>query len=447
MNARYKEHELSYVLRDADAVAIVTTDLVSEYVDFVPVIERATVDPPPFLRHRIMLGASSPEGYLDRAAFDAASARVPVEEVHCRRRAVRLRDVVVLMYTSGTTAEPKGCLISHESLARTSLGIVERFDLTEDEKFWDPLPLFHMAGLLLLLSNVSAGGTFLSMTHFEPGAALRQMEAEGCTFAYPCFPTITQSILRHPDYERTDLGRVRALLDTAPPATLREIGRRIPQAVVLTSYGLTEGGGVVAFSHLDDPEQRAHRDRRPPVPGHGGADRRPRLRRGACRSARWGRSSCAAPASSTATTATPSAPPRSCAAAGSTRAISAASTRRGASPTSAAPRTCSRSEARTSPRSRSRPSSAAIPTSRSCRSSACRTTSTSRCRPPSSSSTPAGTVTEDELLDYCRGTIAAFKVPRYVRFVTDWPMSATKIQKHRLREALLVELGLDGPPA
>ena len=77
VNARYKEHELSYVLRDADVVAIVTTDLVSEYVDFVPVIERATVDPPPLLRHRIMLGASSPEGYLDRAAFDAASARVP----------------------------------------------------------------------------------------------------------------------------------------------------------------------------------------------------------------------------------------------------------------------------------------------------------------------------------------------------------------------------------
>ena len=95
----------------------------------------------------------------------------------------------------------------------------------------------------------------MSMTHFEPGAALRQMEAEGCTFTYPCFPTITQSILRHPDYERTDLGKVRALLDTAPPATLREIGTRIPQAVVLTSYGLTEGGGVVAFSHLDDPER------------------------------------------------------------------------------------------------------------------------------------------------------------------------------------------------
>ncbi len=53
------------------------------------------------------------------------------------------------------------------------------------------------------------------------------------------------------------------------------------------------------------------------------------------------------------------------------------------------------------------------------------------------------TLTETDLIDYCRGTIAAFKVPRHVRFVTEWPMSATKIQKHRLREELLRELGLD----
>ena len=52
---------------------------------------------------------------------------------------------------------------------------------------------------------------------------------------------------------------------------------------------------------------------------------------------------------------------------------------------------------------------------------------------------------EEELLDYCRGTIAAFKVPRYVRFVTEWPMSATKIQKHVLRESILQELGLEQP--
>ena len=53
---------------------------------------------------------------------------------------------------------------------------------------------------------------------------------------------------------------------------------------------------------------------------------------------------------------------------------------------------------------------------------------------------------EDELLDYCRGHDRRFKVPRYVRFVTEWPMSATKIQKHALRESILEELGLEQPP-
>jgi fatty-acyl-CoA synthase len=442
VNARYKEHELSYVLRDADAVAILTTDLVSEYVDFVPVIERAIADPPPPLRHRIMLGASSPEGFLDRSAFDDAADSVPVEDVHRRRRAVRVRDTVVLMYTSGTTAEPKGCLISHESLARTALGIVERFDLTEDEKFWDPLPLFHMAGLLLFLSNMTAGGTFMSMTHFEPGAALRQMEAEGCTFAYPCFPTITQSILRHPDYEGTDLGRVRALLDTAPPATLREIGRRIPQAVVLTSYGLTEGGGVVAFSHLDDPErERTDTGGRPfrgmevriadpdsdedvPIgevgqilvrgPGifdgyNGDPVRTAEVMRGGWlhtgdlgridgegRIAYVGRSKDMLKVG------------------GENVAALEIEAFLGSHPDVKIVQVVG------------------VPDEKYLE------------VPAAFVELDAGSsVTEEDLIGYCRGTIAAFKVPRYVRFVTEWPMSATKIQKHRLREELLVELGLD----
>jgi fatty-acyl-CoA synthase len=439
VNARYKEHELSYVLRDAGAVAIVTTDLISEYVDFVPLIGRATAEAPPLLRHRIMIGGSSPEGYLDRAAFLAHGDAVTLEELERRRHAVRVRDVALLMYTSGTTANPKGCLITHEGLVRTADGIVERFRLTEDEKFWDPLPLFHMAGLLLLLSNLRAGGTFMSMTHFQPGAALRQMEAEGCTFAYPCFPTITQSILRHPDYERTDLGRVRALLDTAPPETLREIGKRIPQAVVLTSYGLTEGGGVVSFSHLDDPErERTETGGRPfrgmevriadpetdeerPVgeigqilvrgPGlfdgyHGDPERTAEVMRDG-----WLHT-------------------------GDLGTVDAGG--------------------RIAYRGRSKDmlkvggeNVAALEIEAFLQSHpAVKIAQVVGVPDPKYIEVPAafveldaaGTCTADELLAYCRGTIAAFKVPRYVRFVDEWPMSATKIQKHRLREGLLAEL-------
>ena len=103
---------------------------------------------------------------------------------------------------------------------------------------------------------------------------------------------------------------------------------------------------------------------------------------------------------------------RRCAAAGSTRATSASSTPTGASPTAGAPRTCSRSAARTSRRWRSRRSCSAIRRSRSSRSSASPTPGTSRCRPRSWSSRPDATATEEELIAFCRGRIASFKVPR-----------------------------------
>ena len=310
VNARYKEHELSYVLRDAGAVAIVTTDLIGEYVDFVPLIERATADPPPLLRHRVMIGASSPDGYLDRTAFLACGDAVTFEELELRRHAVRVRDVALLMYTSGTTANPKGCLITHEGLVRTAVRHRGQVPAHGGREVLGSAAALPHGGAPAAPSNLEAGGTFMSMTHFEPGAALRQMEAEGCTFTYPCFPTITQSILRHPDYERTRsrqgarAARHGAAGDAARDRDADPAGRR---ADVLRTHRGRRRGRVLAPRR---PRARAHRDGRPPVRGHGGEDRRSRDRRGAAGRPGRRRSSSAGPASSTATTAIRSARPR-----------------------------------------------------------------------------------------------------------------------------------------
>jgi fatty-acyl-CoA synthase len=67
-------------------------------------------------------------------------------------------------------------------------------------------------------------------------------------------------------------------------------------------------------------------------------------------------------------------------------------------------------------------------------------TTTSSCRPPSSSSSRTATVTEEEIIAFCAGKIATFRVPRYVRFVTEWPMSGTKIKKAILREMIAADL-------
>ena len=192
---------------------------------------------------------------------------------------------------------------------------------------------------------------------------------------------------------------LRGVLDTAPPDALLAIGTADgPRPRICASYGLTEGGGVVAFSHLDDPERGARPSGGRPFAGMeiriADPETDEELAPGEVgqilvRGARPVRRVPQRPGE---------ARPRRCAAAGSTRATSASSTPTGASPTAGAARTCSRSAARTSRRSRSRRSCSATRRSRSSRSSVSPTRGTSRCRPPSSSSTPDAAATEEELI-------------------------------------------------
>jgi fatty-acyl-CoA synthase len=95
------------------------------------------------------------------------------------------------------------------------------------------------------------------MTHFDADAALRLIEREHATVVYPSFPAIAQALLNHPDYHRDTFKDVRVALNVAPADTLRDMQARMPHTVMISSYGLTEAGGVVCFNDLEDTlEQR-----------------------------------------------------------------------------------------------------------------------------------------------------------------------------------------------
>ncbi|NYE35810.1 acyl-CoA synthetase (AMP-forming)/AMP-acid ligase II [Nocardioides cavernae] len=268
VNARYKARELRHVVEDAELVALVTTDVVAEFVPFVDLLGRAFAEGrPPRLRTLVLLGRSSPEGYVDQAAWEHAGTEVTDDALDAAGRTVAPDGTAVVMYTSGTTSDPRGCPLSHRALMRTADQVGQRFDLDSEERFWDPLPLFHMAGLLPTLANLLRGGATLSMLHFDAGTALRQLVDERATFAYPAFPTITQSIIHHPGFADADLSRVRGLLESAPPETLRHVQEAFPAAKVVTSYGLTEASGVITFSHLDDPDDLRFTTSGRPFPG------------------------------------------------------------------------------------------------------------------------------------------------------------------------------------
>ena len=107
----------------------------------------------------------------------------------------------MLMYTSGTTSHPKGCLISHESLVRTGRIFGEqRFPMRHGDRMWDPLPIFHLASILPFNGCLTVGATYVGLEHFEPGAALKALEQ--CTVAFAAFDLIWAAVLDHPDFAR-----------------------------------------------------------------------------------------------------------------------------------------------------------------------------------------------------------------------------------------------------
>jgi fatty-acyl-CoA synthase len=157
----------------------------------------------------------------------------------------------MIMYTSGTTSHPKGCLISHESLVRTGRIFGEqRFPMRHGDRMWDPLPIFHLASILPFNGCLTVGATYVGLEHFEPGAALQALAQ--CTVAFAAFDLIWAAVLDHPDFASTDLSNLRLVNVNGVPERLRQFAEKTPWLTLISPYGGTEGGGVLALSHLDD---------------------------------------------------------------------------------------------------------------------------------------------------------------------------------------------------
>jgi fatty-acyl-CoA synthase len=238
VNARFKSHELSHVLDHADAGLLITSD-----------------------RFAGLTGVTALN--VDREQLEGEPR--DLAEVKAR---VRIRDPAILMYTSGTSAQPKGCLLTHEALVRHGGNVARsRFDLTAADSFWDPLPLFHCGGIVPMLGCFSLGAKYCHAGHFEPGVALRMLEDERCTVIYPAFETIWLQVLDHPGFADADLSAIRTIQSIAVPERLMQLEARMPWAAQVSSYGATECASNLTLSLPgDDYDARIHTLGHP-VPG------------------------------------------------------------------------------------------------------------------------------------------------------------------------------------
>ena len=452
INARFKAAELGYVIDDAELVTLVTTDRVSEYADFPGLLQQAfpdlaaARDPHALdlaaatrLRQIVLLGTTSPAGMIPESALASGPPSVDaLREIERRRTGVRLGDTAIMMYTSGTTADPKGCPLTHEMLSRTAHAMAhERYRLTAADRFWDPLPMFHMSSILPFLACLDVGATFLPMRHFEAHEALAQLEGERATVAFPSFPALMLDLIQHPDFPARDLSALRIVNNVAPPEMLERMQAALPRAIQISAYGLTEATGVIAWNELTETAAQRTTSCGPPLPGievrivdpdtrellPPGAQGEMAIRGYCVFEGYW------------------NAPEKNaevfddagwfhtgdlCAITEDGRiqfhgrlkdmlkvggenvaALEIESFLAGHPAVALA-------QVVGVPDERLVEVPAAFVELR-----------------------PGVAATEEELIAYCRGRLSSFKIPRIVRFVEEWPMSATKVQKFRLREALL----------
>jgi len=462
INSRFAPRELGYVVENGDLDVLVTGDLTAEHVDYVARLQEALpglaerppgaapeLDAAPKLRTIILLGERSAPGMMTRADFAALADDVDAATVFALHRRTAVRRPALMMYTSGTTAMPKGCVLSHEALVRPAL-VAGRtsFRLGPDDRFWDPLPMFHMSAILPIIGCIDAGAAFMSMTHFEPGAALKLISEQHATVTYPCFPAIAQALLNHPDYHEDAWKDVRIVLNVAPADTLREMQARMPHSVQIASYGLTECGGVVCFNDPEDTlEQRCTTSGTPfagmevqirdletgqPVPtgergeiwvrGYGvfeGYHKDPDRTAEALDAEGWFHTGDVGSLDADGRVSYLGRTKEMLKVGGENVAAVEIESYIGTHPAVSIVAVVGVPD----PKYMEVP--AAVIELR-----------------------PGHAVSEEEILAYCRRGLARFKVPQYVRFTTEWPMSATKIQKFRLREALtreLAERGTAGP--
>ncbi|HSO09852.1 MAG TPA: AMP-binding protein, partial [Desulfoprunum sp.] len=266
VNINYNSAEIEYLLGQSDTENLFLidgyqdTDYINTIYDLVPELKtmergRLASSRFPHLKRVCFLGLEKHRGMYSMPEINALSVMVSDEEYQARQDTLSPHDVVNMQYTSGTTGFPKGVMLTHHNIGNNGYFVGANQLLTEKDRLCVPVPLFHCFGCVMgVIGSVSHGSCLVILEGFDPVMVMTSVEKERCTALYGV-PTMFIAILDHPLFAKFDFSSLRTGImagSNCPIKVMEQVIDKMHMTDVTICYGLTETSPVMTYTRIGD---------------------------------------------------------------------------------------------------------------------------------------------------------------------------------------------------
>ena len=271
INPAYRLSELEFALKKVGCAAIVTATAfkTSQYMEMLNTLlpELASARPGqlqavrlPALRMVIQIGGPAASGTIPFEGVAGMGKAEHREQLAALGAALQFDDPVNIQFTSGTTGSPKGVTLTHHNILNNGYFTGRAMRLTEADRICIPVPLYHCFGMVMgNLASVTLGATMVYPGEgFDPLATLRAVEQEKCTALYGV-PTMFIAELDYPEFKTFNLKSLRTGIMAGAPCpieVMKRVNTEMNMSEVTIAYGMTETSPVSFQSATDDPLER-----------------------------------------------------------------------------------------------------------------------------------------------------------------------------------------------
>jgi fatty-acyl-CoA synthase len=266
VNTSYKSAELEYILQQSDSSVLFMvksfkdTDYVETVGEVVPELASSRAGQLnsaklPFLKTVVFIGDETPNGMLNFSRIIELGDDVSDQELATVEASLDRHETINMQYTSGTTGFPKGVMLTHYNIINNGFNIGECMKLTEKDRLCIPVPFFHCFGCVLgVMACVTHGTTMVPVEVFDPLKVLQTIEKEKCTAVHGV-PTMFIAELEHPEFPKFDLSSLRTGImagSNCPIEVMKKVISQMHASEITIAYGQTESSPVITQTRTDD---------------------------------------------------------------------------------------------------------------------------------------------------------------------------------------------------